>query len=223
MTGTSGNNIISFWSLIRVDTSDGMFRVLSAIPMSEKPYRKAMVADFFYQKIKALVVNSAFFSVDLVATIAIYFDFNTSSAESEAVAAVDKISAAVFKVDYLASLGFRNQCGTPISCRPANLTYFDFCSVTRASVFDIRGPGSVFVFVLKLSQTLVNAAAPIVYKIASHLPTPITTTNTEGGSKHYSLSSATSRMSTLIICFPRTWVLFLSVSLLYSSPLPPPR
>lgn len=108
MTGTSGNNIISFGSLKRVDTSDGMVRVLSDIPMSEKPYRKAMVADFFYQKIKALVVNSAFSSVDLVATIATYFDFNTCSAEIEAVAAVDKISAAVFKVDYFASLGFRN-------------------------------------------------------------------------------------------------------------------
>ena len=152
MTGTSGNNIISFGSLMRVDTSDGMVRVLSAIPMSEKPYRKAMVADFFFQKIKALVVNSAFSSVDLVATIATYFDFNTSSVEIEEATTADKTSAAVFKVDYLASLGFRNQCGTPVSCRPANLTSFDFRSVTRASAFDIQGPDSIFVFcfVLKL-------------------------------------------------------------------------
>ena len=109
-TGTSGTNTVSFGSfqLLKIGSSDGTIRVPSAIPMLEKPYRKSMVADLFFRKVKALAVDSAFSSADLVATIATCFDFNTSSAEIEAATAAERIRAAVFQVEYLTGLGFRN-------------------------------------------------------------------------------------------------------------------
>ena len=158
-TGTSGTSTVSFGSfqLVKVGSSDGTIGVPSAIPMSAKLYRKAMVADLFFRKVKALAVDSAFSSADLVATIATYFDFNTSSAEIEATKVAARIRAAVFQVEYLTGLGFRNQYGTPISyrqgdTRPANLHYFAFRSAIRASDLDDGGPDTVFSFdfVLKL-------------------------------------------------------------------------
>ena len=88
-----------------------------------------------------------------MAIIATYFDFNTGSAKIETAAAADKICDAVFRVENLIGLGFRNQYGTPIPCRPkktrpANLTYFDFCSVGRAPALGIRGPDTDFSFEL---------------------------------------------------------------------------
>ena len=142
ITGTSGTNTISFetFQLLRIGSSDGTIRVPSAIPMSEKPYLKEMVVDLFFWKIKSLAVNSVFSFADLVATIATYFNFNTSSVEIEAATAADRIRAAFFLVEYLTSLGFRNQYGTPVSYRPgdtwlAHLHYFTFRSALNAIPF----------------------------------------------------------------------------------------
>ena len=153
--------------------------------MSKKPYRKAMVADLFFRKLKALAVDSASFSADLVATIATYFDFNTSSAVIEAATSAERIRAAVFQVEYLTGLGFRNQYGTPVSysqgdTRPVNLHYFAFRSAFRVSDLDNRGPDTVFSFdfVLKLPQIFVDVAAPVVSNLASPLPIPVPTTDT---------------------------------------------
>ena len=112
--GTSGNPLNTFGSfqLMEVGSSARTIRVPTALPMSEKPYRKAMVADIFFRKIKALALESDFSSADLVVTFATYFDFNTGSAEIESVAAANKIHDAVFCVENLIGLGFRNQYGT---------------------------------------------------------------------------------------------------------------
>ena len=186
-TGTSGTNIVSFGSfkLLKVGCRDGTIRVPSAILMSEKPYRKAMVADSFFREVKALTVDSVFSSTDLVATIATYFDFNTSSAEIEAATAAERIRATIFQVEYLTGLGFRNQYGTPVSyrqgdTRQVHLHYFAFRSALRASDLDDRGPDTVFsfYFVLKLPQTFINATAPVVSNLTSPLPIPVSTTDT---------------------------------------------
>lgn len=128
-TCISGNKYL----LMEVDTSIKMIRVPTVLPMSEKPYRDTMVVELF-RNIKALAVDSSFSPAELVATIATYFDFNTSSAESEAATVTYKICSAIFQVDNLTSLGFRNQYGTPVLCRPneprpAHLTYLDFRSM----------------------------------------------------------------------------------------------
>ena len=56
-----------------------------------------MVANLFFRVIKGLGIDSSFSSADLVATIATYFDFNTSSVEIEATAAVNFILATLFE------------------------------------------------------------------------------------------------------------------------------
>ena len=93
-----------------------------------------------------------------------------------------------FPVENLIGLGFRSQYGTQIQCRPheprpANLTYFAFRSVARASALDSRGPDNEFSFdfVLKLPQTLVNVTAPVVSNIASPHPVSTISDNTAEG------------------------------------------
>ena len=56
--------------------------------MSQPSYGKAMLADLFFAIIKGLAMESTFFSVDLVVIFVSYFDFNTSSVEEEATAAL---------------------------------------------------------------------------------------------------------------------------------------
>ena len=109
-----------------------------------------------------------------MAIIATYFDFNTGSAKIETAAAADKICDAVFRMENLIGIGFSNQYGTPIPCRPkkprpANLTYFDFCSVGRALALGIRGPDTDFSFdfVLKLPQNFVKLVVHVISNITS--------------------------------------------------------
>ena len=121
-------NFFGSFELMEVGSSAKTIRIPTALPISKKPYHKAMVTDIFSRKIKALALESDFFSVDLVATIATYFDFNTGSTESESATVADTIYDAVFRVENLINLGFRNQYGTHIHCHPneprsANLSY----------------------------------------------------------------------------------------------------
>ena len=145
------------------------------------------MTNIFFRKIKALAFDSSFSSSNLVAIIVTYFNFNMNSVVIEAATVVNKIRVAVFHVENLTSLGFRNQYETPVFCRlneprPAHLIYFDFCSVMRASSLDNRDPDSEFSFdfVLKLPQNFVTAAATIVSNIVSSFPTPKMATDTEG-------------------------------------------
>ena len=142
-----------------------------------------MVANLFFRKIEALASDSSFTSADLISTIDTYFDFNTSPAENEATAAADKIRAVVFHVDNLTGLGFRNQFGADValdmaSSRPANLRYFAFRSMLRASDVDSRGPATLFVvdFVLRLPQNTVATAATNPSTLSS--PSPVGTNDT---------------------------------------------
>ena len=102
------------YKLVTVGTSEQTIWVPVSLPMSERPYRKVMVANLFFRKIKALAVDSDFTSADLVSTIATYFNFNTSSAENEAAAAAKTIRATVFNVSNLTGLGFQNQLGATV-------------------------------------------------------------------------------------------------------------
>ena len=143
--------------------------------MSERPYRKAMVTNLFFRKIKALVleVDSSFTSVDIVSTIAIYFNFNTSFADNGASVVAKTIRAAVFRVSNLTGLWIRSQCGTDVyfgitNARPTDIYYFTLRSNSQASDIDIRGPVIFFVdFVLKLPQNTVVASTQFLSNITS--------------------------------------------------------
>ena len=162
--GTSGIDGGSFgvYKLVTVGTRDKTIRVPFVLTMSERPYRKAMVANLFFRKIDALASDSSFTTADLISPIVTYFNFNTSPAENEATAAADKIRAAVFHVDNITGLGFRNQFGSDVvfdvaDSRPAKPPFFSFRSMSRASDVDSRGLKTLFPveFVLRLPQTTV--------------------------------------------------------------------
>ena len=178
-TGTSGKDFDSY-KLLAVGTSKKMFCVPVSLPMSQPPYRKAMVADLFFGTAKGLEIDSTFSFADLVSTIAEYFHFNTSSAEKEATVSVGNIRAAVFDVNHLSGLNFRDRKGGSVSfdhtgVRPKNLTYFVFRSAFRASTIDNRGPDELFYvdFALRLPQTLVSTARSFLSNSSSTLsPSP---------------------------------------------------
>ena len=108
--GTSGigGGSLGVYKLVTVRTRDKTIRVPSVLPMSERSYKKAMVANLFFRKIDALASDSSFATADLISPIVTYFNFNTSPAENEATAAADKIRATVFPVDNITGLGFHN-------------------------------------------------------------------------------------------------------------------
>ena len=147
-----------------------MIRVPVPLPMSQLPYRKAMVVDLFFGIVKGLAIDSIFSSADLVVMIAGYFDFNTSSAEEEATVAVKNIRAAIFDVNHLTGLVFHDHKGGSISfdptgASPQNLTYF------MASTVDDRGLDELFSvdFALRLPQTLVSATGSFLTNSSSTL------------------------------------------------------
>ena len=97
-TTSTSDNAFGAYKILAVGTSERMFRVPVPLPKSQPPYRKAMVADLFFGIVKGLAIDSTFSSVDLISTIAEYFDFNTSSAEEEATVAVTNIRATDFRL-----------------------------------------------------------------------------------------------------------------------------
>ena len=102
-TGTSGNAFGSY-KILAVGTSERILCVPVPLPVSQPPYRKAMLTDLFFGTFKGLEIDSIFSSADLVSTIAEYFDFNTSLAEEEATVAVKHIRAAIFDVNHLTGI-----------------------------------------------------------------------------------------------------------------------
>ena len=96
--GTSSIDGGSFgvYKLVTVGTSDKTIRVPSVLPMSERSYRKSMVANLFFLKIEALASDSSFTTAHLISTIVTYFNFNTSPAENEVTVAADEIRPVVF-------------------------------------------------------------------------------------------------------------------------------
>ena len=126
-TGTTGNAFGSY-QLLAVGTSDRNIRVPVPLPMSQLPYRKAMVADLFFGTIKGLVLDSAIFSADLIATTAGYFGFNTSSAEDEATVASAKVRAAIFNVEH------RKEIASAIKASMSTTVEFFFPAVASGCV-----------------------------------------------------------------------------------------
>ena len=98
---------------------------------------------------------------------------------------VTKIHAAVFCVEHLIRLGFRNRKSAPISFdlnnpRSTNLAYFTFHSMFWTSTIDNRGlntPCFVY-FVLHLPQPLVSEAEHDSSNFSSNLSFPFPSATT---------------------------------------------
>ena len=184
ITDTPGIGDAAFggYKLVAVGTSEHTIQVPVALPMSKHPYRKVMVVNFFFRKIKTLATDLSFTSAELVSTIATYFNWNTSPVENKSSIAAETIPAAVLHVSNLTGLSYQNQYGAAVSfditdARPVNLRYFTFCSNWRASDIDSRWPNDLFSvdFVLKWPQNTVTASTLLLFNIAS--PTIDTNTN----------------------------------------------
>ena len=184
ITDTPGIGDAAFggYKLVAVGTSEHTIQVPVALPMSKHPYRKVMVVNLFFRKIKTLATDLSFTSAKLVSTIATYFNWNTSPVEKKSSIAAETIPAAVLHVSNLTGLSYQNQYGAAVSfditdARPANLRYFTFRSNWRASDIDSRWPNDLFSvdFVLKWPQNTVTASTPLLFNITS--PTIDTNTN----------------------------------------------
>ena len=68
---------------ISVDSSNTSLRVSVVHPMRWAPYRKALVNQHFFRKIKHLATNNTFSHGDLMSTVASYFDFETGTTETK--------------------------------------------------------------------------------------------------------------------------------------------
>ena len=75
-----------------VGLSDLSIRTVVPDPISAKPYRKALIAKLFLHQILSFTDSPSVSVNDLMATVAVYFDINTGSAEREAEAAAKSIS-----------------------------------------------------------------------------------------------------------------------------------
>ena len=117
-TISASGNTFGSYQLLAVGTSDRNIRVPVPIPMSQLPYRKAILADLLFGMIKGLALDSAFSSADLIATTVGYFGLNNSSVEDEATVASTKVRASIYNVEHLTGLGFRNRKGNTLSFDP---------------------------------------------------------------------------------------------------------
>ena len=101
-----------------------------------------------------------------MATVASYFDINTGSAEKSR----DRCSVCfsfLFSGFKLIGVTFSDYSGEPIkvpdtTSRPADVTYFTFCSNVSANIVDCRAPKKslALAFSLRLPQTLRQSALP---------------------------------------------------------------
>ena len=81
--------------------------VSAILRLSEKFYRTAGLAHPFFRMIKKLAVDSSFSSVNLVVTLATYFDMHPCLANIEAMIAAHTIHAAVFQAKITTGFDFR--------------------------------------------------------------------------------------------------------------------
>ena len=84
---------------ISVGTSDKTIRISVVLSMRETPYRKALVTQYFFRKIKHLATNNTFSHGYLMSTVASYFDFETRTAETESESAALLVQCTNFSVN----------------------------------------------------------------------------------------------------------------------------
>ena len=146
--GGSGGSAASTFGIYQqtvIGLSDLSIRTLVPDPISAEPCRKALIAKLFFQQILPLAVSPSVELNDLISTVASYFSFSTGSAERDADTAAQSISRSFFRITNLTGVGFSDATGKSITIpdilsRPADLTFFIFCSSILAKSVDIRAP-----------------------------------------------------------------------------------
>ena len=80
----------------QVGLSELSIRTLVPDDISAEPYRKVLIAKFFFHQILSLTDSPSVSFNDLMATAAAYFDINTGSTEREAEITAQSISRSSF-------------------------------------------------------------------------------------------------------------------------------
>ena len=97
------------------------------------PYRKALVTQYFFRKIKYLATNNTFSHGDLISSVVLYFDFETGTTETESELVALFVLRAIFLVNNLEGVRFadnRNKIVLVDPSKPApGITYFMFRSI----------------------------------------------------------------------------------------------
>ena len=139
----SGSALANFGVYMQtpVGLSELSIRTLIPDPISAELYRKVLIAKLFFHQILSLTDSPSVSVNDLMVTVAAYFNINTGSAEREAESAAQSISRSFFHVSNLIDVTFFNSSGQPIKVtdsdnRPADITYFTFCSNVSANTVD---------------------------------------------------------------------------------------
>ena len=92
LSGGSAASTFDIYQQTVVGLSDLLIRTLVPDPISAEPYRKALIANFFFQTILSLADSPSIELNDLISTVASYFSFSTGSAERDADTAAQSIS-----------------------------------------------------------------------------------------------------------------------------------
>ena len=106
-TGTTGNNVSSFGSSQPMDVGTAATKIpaSTALRLSKKFYRTAGLVYPFFRMIKKK--SSQSIPLNLVVTLATYFDTHTCLAKIEAMIAAHTTRAAVFHAKIPSGFGFR--------------------------------------------------------------------------------------------------------------------
>lgn len=76
------------------------------LPIREAAYRKTLITNHFFKKIKYLIVNDTFSHGGLMSAVDSSFEFETGSVETQSNVAALVIQRAIFNVDNLRVAGF---------------------------------------------------------------------------------------------------------------------
>ena len=95
-SGGSAASTFGIYQQTAVGLSDLSIRTLVPDPISAVPYRKALIAKLFFQKILSLADFPSVELNDLISTVASYFSFSTGSAERDADTAAQSNSRPFF-------------------------------------------------------------------------------------------------------------------------------
>ena len=167
---------------IFVGTFDKTIRVPVDLLMRETPYRKALVVQHFFRKIKHLATNNTFSHGDLISIVASRFDFETGIAETESEATALLVHRVIFSVNNLEGVGFTNNTNNFFLVDPSKpaleVMYFMLRYIVNGFVVDkYVSDNSLFLeFAFRLLQTPVPSITCLVTP-AIMMATPITPTS----------------------------------------------
>ena len=145
---SSDSHGFGVYQLTTDGTSGVTIRTLVLVPISAFPFRKALIAKFFFRQILGYTDSPSISISYLISTVVSYFDMSTAIAKNEAEVVVISIRDSIFCVDNISGVGFLDSTGESITItepdnRPRDVSYFTFYSFVNHNTVDNRAPNFV--------------------------------------------------------------------------------